>query len=432
MNSVKIYTKDSYIDLGTGKYFRLGSLKVENLLKKYRREKKKSVDMDRMFIGYVESNFQKFFADAKASGNCRVMSSIKHLGFIPEISKEPYTKDSLIDLNTNHYFRLGDLSPEELVKKYRKQKKKTVHADLLFITYVESNLQKFYNEAVTCGNLNFARSLESLGLKQDPSLEEVYTDDSLVNWGRSTVRLGDLGKKKLLKEYRRQKTGVSRNPAFIVYIESNLQRFCDEARACGNLGVARSIESLMSKLEVNVVVEKKQPLVSNENTDEPYTSDSAISLNGKRIRLGKLSVWDLLKQYRKHRKRTDDNIDWKFIDYVKSNLGKFYDQAKYSGKQGLMDSITSLGFVPKQKSRTEILQEICGKVIYQSKSAAKTALKDIRVTKQNHRKPIRSYECEKCGFWHHTSMPIEVWNQMKKINNQFTKREICLGGFSFI
>ncbi|MCX6755524.1 MAG: hypothetical protein NT068_03255 [Candidatus Nomurabacteria bacterium] len=33
---------------------------------------------------------------------------------------------------------------------------------------------------------------------------------------------------------------------------------------------------------------------------------------------------------------------------------------------------------------------------------------------QVHKKPIRSYECEKCSAWHLTSMPYEVWKELEK------------------
>lgn len=45
----------------------------------------------------------------------------------------------------------------------------------------------------------------------------------------------------------------------------------------------------------------------------------------------------------------------------------------------------------------------CTKITYISQKQAKEALATIRQTNQEHKKPIREYECEKCGGWHLTS-----------------------------
>ena len=63
------------------------------------------------------------------------------------------------------------------------------------------------------------------------------------------------------------------------------------------------------------------------------------------------------------------------------------------------------------KSRQEILSEICEKVIYLSKKEARDALRHARNTQQEHKKPVRSYECDKCSFWHLTSLPYEKWKE---------------------
>jgi uncharacterized protein (DUF3820 family) len=45
----------------------------------------------------------------------------------------------------------------------------------------------------------------------------------------------------------------------------------------------------------------------------------------------------------------------------------------------------------------------CDKVIYVNEKEAKLHLSNIRSKEQDHKKPIRAYECEKCGGWHLTS-----------------------------
>jgi hypothetical protein len=43
------------------------------------------------------------------------------------------------------------------------------------------------------------------------------------------------------------------------------------------------------------------------------------------------------------------------------------------------------------------------KVCFVDKEAADKELKAIRQDPRKHKKPVRSYQCERCGFWHHTS-----------------------------
>lgn len=45
------------------------------------------------------------------------------------------------------------------------------------------------------------------------------------------------------------------------------------------------------------------------------------------------------------------------------------------------------------------------KVAFIDRQAADKELKRIRKSPGTHKKPVRSYECERCGFWHHTSKP---------------------------
>ena len=56
----------------------------------------------------------------------------------------------------------------------------------------------------------------------------------------------------------------------------------------------------------------------------------------------------------------------------------------------------------------------CTKLVFTSKKMANKYLKDIANKKQSHKKPIRSYECEKCSFWHVTSMPIEIFDELSE------------------
>lgn len=55
----------------------------------------------------------------------------------------------------------------------------------------------------------------------------------------------------------------------------------------------------------------------------------------------------------------------------------------------------------------------CPKGIYVSKKEANAFLDKIKNTSQYHKKPIRSYECAKCGYWHVTSKTVEEYEQEK-------------------
>jgi uncharacterized protein (DUF3820 family) len=58
--------------------------------------------------------------------------------------------------------------------------------------------------------------------------------------------------------------------------------------------------------------------------------------------------------------------------------------------------------------------QTCNKIAYATRKAARDALKDIRNHDQEHKKPIRTYECEFCSFWHLTSLTVEEWREKMK------------------
>lgn len=49
------------------------------------------------------------------------------------------------------------------------------------------------------------------------------------------------------------------------------------------------------------------------------------------------------------------------------------------------------------------LELTCAKLTYLSKKEANHVLSQIAKVDQDHKKPVRSYECERCGGWHLTS-----------------------------
>jgi hypothetical protein len=71
---------------------------------------------------------------------------------------------------------------------------------------------------------------------------------------------------------------------------------------------------------------------------------------------------------------------------------------------------------------TPPLEKPCDKVTYCSKKDANIVLRKIIEMGGNHRKPIRSYECNRCGGWHLTSWTWEDYKQRSLA--------IDMGGFS--
>ncbi len=154
-----------------------------------------------------------------------------------------------------------------------------------------------------------------------------------------------------------------------------------------------------------------------------YTDESIFLMGNVSYRLHAIPKSKLFKIYRKQ-KTNPEKSDPAFIAYIEQNLEKWRVEAKSQGLT-LVDSIDQLirdyiGIKNSQVdkkgieiSRKEILAEICktGKDIYLTKQAARDALASIRQAKQDHKKPIRSYECEECGWWHLTSVPIEDWKK---------------------
>lgn len=56
----------------------------------------------------------------------------------------------------------------------------------------------------------------------------------------------------------------------------------------------------------------------------------------------------------------------------------------------------------------------CGKTTYINGKDARRVLEYIKGIEQEHKKPVRAYECDKCGGWHLTSIPLEDWINKKQ------------------
>ncbi len=57
------------------------------------------------------------------------------------------------------------------------------------------------------------------------------------------------------------------------------------------------------------------------------------------------------------------------------------------------------------------LEIVCEKRVFPCEKDAKEELARILPLDQSRKKPIRSYECDKCSGWHLTSIPLDDWKK---------------------
>jgi capsule polysaccharide modification protein KpsS len=93
-------------------------------------------------------------------------------------------------------------------------------------------------------------------------------------------------------------------------------------------------------------------------------------------------------------------VDKSLAEYAEKNIDRI--KAKADGFPFIVEA--------------QVEVERCTKIQYMSKKVAREALQKIRDAPGDHKKPIRSYECEKCSAWHLTSVPIEVWKENQQMH----------------
>lgn len=111
--------------------------------------------------------------------------------------------------------------------------------------------------------------------------------------------------------------------------------------------------------------------------------------------------------------------DWKFVPINKvpsSYILKTYKNFKNSHPQlflFVVENLEILRYLGDKPLDDKESSRPCFKIAYCDEKTARSALSKIRDTDQDHKKPIRVYECEYCSQWHLTSMPIETFKQKK-------------------
>lgn len=91
----------------------------------------------------------------------------------------------------------------------------------------------------------------------------------------------------------------------------------------------------------------------------------------------------------------NDKTNKELQEYVVNNLEKIMLR-----KQGLIETKKEVYFP-------------CNKIPYIDEKSAKAVIKVAREKEQKNKKPVRAYECKKCGGWHLTSIPLEEYEQSK-------------------
>jgi hypothetical protein len=112
--------------------------------------------------------------------------------------------------------------------------------------------------------------------------------------------------------------------------------------------------------------------------------DTLIKTKGKFVALKRLEQKTLLNLYK------NGGFSKEVKEYVKENIDK-YSHPDY---------------------KPESFYFPCEKLTYLTKEEANRIINSIN--NKNHKVPERSYECQRCGFWHLTSKSKEEYTQLKK------------------
>lgn len=144
-------------------------------------------------------------------------------------------------------------------------------------------------------------------------------------------------------------------------------------------------------------------------------NDSTMLASGpyKFTSLGKIPAKWLIKIYNQDKEAScilkkgkfGKHPDRKLIAYIEKNLESI------KKRRGQHTAKEDTGFGHKTRpGGGGVKQLTCnetGKLVYVSEKEAKDELILIKQS-DSEKKPVRAYECEKCGGWHLTSIPYEV------------------------
>jgi uncharacterized protein (DUF3820 family) len=95
-------------------------------------------------------------------------------------------------------------------------------------------------------------------------------------------------------------------------------------------------------------------------------------------------------------------------EYIERNIDRLKAEA------GGMDIIQGIKIKKPEVKKPEVIKIatfVCDKVTFATEKIAKSRLREINNARGNNKKPVRAYECEICGGWHHTSIPFEKFKK---------------------
>ncbi len=122
-----------------------------------------------------------------------------------------------------------------------------------------------------------------------------------------------------------------------------------------------------------------------------YTDDTILTVGKyKFVRLSRVPPEYLIERYERK-----DYSSRELKEYIEANIEKI--------------KARQAGLIP-----TPEIVLPCEKITYASEKIAKASLHFIEALKQEHKKPVRAYECKICGGWHLTSISYEEWEKRKE------------------
>lgn len=117
----------------------------------------------------------------------------------------------------------------------------------------------------------------------------------------------------------------------------------------------------------------------------------------------------LLNLYKNKNKHPDKDL----MEYIEKNMDTL--KSKLEGKTSYPEMDIDFRLSGRSGNNIKLVCKHTDKIIYATQNEAKNEIKRIQnIEQKNKKKPTREYECEKCGGWHTTSMPLETYEEKNK------------------
>ena len=133
-----------------------------------------------------------------------------------------------------------------------------------------------------------------------------------------------------------------------------------------------------------------------------YTDDTILTQGEHRLTILRNVPPEYLLELYKTRKTKDKEL----LKYIDKNLEKI--KARQEDKLKGLRRDHGYKLIGKSMHLTCASTD---KLIYLTEKDAKLEIKRIKKKKQKRKKPVRAYQCVKCGGWHLTSLALEEWEK---------------------